>query len=296
MYKLILFAILLSTSLSYSQDYNPLVKEGALWVTTYFDDFGVDEYCAFKIESDTMVNNVTYNKVYKSTVEPIEGQQEFRFLDRSLFGLIRESDKQVYFIRYEDYVFLENCPIDEESLIYDFNIEVGDTLSLCNTVMVAGNSVIFSEIQNRVEFNIPSKVFLYSDYDQEYLIEGIGNSKGIFVNATNFLSTGYFLSRLIYYCEDDTDCPFLVSSNDLFEDQEVVIYPNPTQSMLRVTFPDSDNYDYTVMSISGRHLLSGMTNHLSELDLDMSHIESGMYLMQLTKGEQSYVSKFIVSK
>jgi len=66
--------------------------------------------------------------------------------------------------------------------------------------------------------------------------------------------------------------------------------------MLRVTFPDSDNYDYTVMSISGRHLLSGMTNHLSELELDMSQVESGMYILQLTKGEQSYVSKFIVSK
>jgi len=295
MNKLILFLILLSTSSSYCQDYNPLVKEGAIWVTTYFDDYGVDFYCAFKIESDTVVNNITYNKVFKSNIEPIAGQQEFRFLDRSFFGLIREVDKQVFFIRFEDYVFMENCPIDEESLIYDFDIEVGDTLLMCNTVMVEGNSVIFSEIEDRVEFNIPSKVFLYSDYDQEYLIEGIGNSKGIFSDATNFLSTGYFLSRLIYYCEDDTDCPFLVSSNDLFEDEEIAIYPNPTQGMLRVTLSDSDNYDYTVMSISGRHLLSGMTNHLSELELDMSHIESGMYLMQLTKGEQSYVTKFLVA-
>jgi len=72
-------------------------------------------------------------------------------------------------------------------------------------------------------------------------------------------------------------------------------YPNPTQGNLLVTLPESGNYNYTVTSESGRLILSGTSDHISELELDMSHVESGMYLLQLTTDEQSYVTKVVVA-
>jgi len=173
MNKLILFFILLSTSSVNAQDYNPLVKEGAIWVISYIDDYGIDNYNAFKIESDTIVNNISYQKVYNSQVEPISGQTEFRFINKSLFGLIRETGKQVFLIKNENYIFLSgDCPLGEESLIYDFNLEIGDTIDLCNTMYFEDDPLIINEIETRIEFDIVSKIFSYSEfYGDGYLIE-----------------------------------------------------------------------------------------------------------------------------
>ena len=129
----------------------------------------------------------------------------------------------------------------------------------------------------------------------------ISDTTAEFPEVWNDITTVYALTI--------TDTLGCVEHSDPFEsfvktsslDQEIsgsqlYAYPNPTGGILFVTLPDNGRYGYTVMSLSGRHILSGTSENHLQLELDMSYLNAGMYLIKVTNGEKNYVAKFLVSK
>mgnify|MGYP006336079193 FL=1 len=116
MKKLVLLLIIVIATNAMA--YTPIVVEGYSWnVVCPWDYVGdnIERYTTHveKIEGDSIVNGVTYKKLWK--YYPNEPEK------RSLVGLLREDVEAQKVWAYGNGV---------EALMYDFDVEAGDTISL----------------------------------------------------------------------------------------------------------------------------------------------------------------------
>ncbi len=113
-----------------AQEYHPFVEDGKTWICYDYEyensmlrDSTTYRYECFKIEGDTIINNVKYSKLLnigwlKHRFIGEKGRYEIYFTYDTLYaGALRESERRVWFWRNGD---------TEERLLYDFNMHVGD--------------------------------------------------------------------------------------------------------------------------------------------------------------------------
>ncbi|MBK7410394.1 MAG: T9SS type A sorting domain-containing protein [Saprospirales bacterium] len=163
----------------------------------------------------------------------------------TLHAAIRDDtlQRKVFLYRFNDYGTGDtfgNCPLLEEFLLYDFDLEVGDTLpGLCLFYSGLGDVVIDS-IYTSEHHDYSLKTFLFHSYlgdlqDIEFL-ERIGfHDSGIFNNDFPFLS---FNPVLHEYCIGD-DCDYLLSAKEpIGKSTRLRVYPNPATSHIRLALSD----------------------------------------------------------
>ena len=102
----------------YGQEYYPFPESNAIWnqyrVHVEHPQLlqGITRY---GLIGDTIINDKLYSKVYD-----IEDDSCLNINNATYFGAIREEEKKIYaLIAYGQ---------EEEILLYDFNVEVGDTV------------------------------------------------------------------------------------------------------------------------------------------------------------------------
>ncbi len=115
--KLILFCIisLFCKVQAQKYQYHPIVNEELAW--SYCDIRGVENYYdltyyRFSFIGDILINDMQYKKVYR---EDCSGNKLY-------MGAFRENGKQIYGV--SDQFAVDNI----EQLIYDFNMEEGDSI------------------------------------------------------------------------------------------------------------------------------------------------------------------------
>ena len=142
-----LFTIIVYLNVS-AQDYVPMAIDSATWFLGYKDENPqFNNLIAMRLEGDTIVNNLTYLKIYHYSYSNIG----IKVSSRKLFGLIRDDvdERKVFggFINETQNEFEEfvgdtiQCNWGEEdnfieNLLYDFSIDVGDTLNACMYNMI----------------------------------------------------------------------------------------------------------------------------------------------------------------
>lgn len=81
---------------------------------------------------------------------------------------------------------------------------------------------------------------------------------------------------------------------------QLTIYPNPTQGNVNILFTESlKDYDATVYSISGSIVKKSSNSNFnsSVLELDLSDVDAGLYIIKIKSSEGSdYISKISVTK
>ena len=75
------------------------------------------------------------------------------------------------------------------------------------------------------------------------------------------------------------DIDGLLSTDD-FENNQVTIYPNPTQSKINLSLNFSKEVDYKLFSPLGKQLMTG-TITSSNAEIDISHLPSNIYFLKL---------------
>ena len=80
-----------------------------------------------------------------------------------------------------------------------------------------------------------------------------------------------------------------VGVEDLVYDGAIAIYPNPTTGELNVVSSRFKNILVTMYSVSGQIVV----NETSENVIDISHLENGVYFMNVKVGELTYIRKVI---
>ncbi len=176
--------------------YYPLVQEAnnrQKWNVVYMASMNYpNDYFTEtqSIRDNITLDGVDYKLVWKEDV----------YDSKRIAGAVREEDKRVYFRRKTEQNF------QDEVLLYDFNLTVGDTV----TVNWMGQQLMVLE-ESEVEINGTMRRKLIFGPD-EYWIEGVGSSYG-FLNSGYEDIVGSFVHLLCYHENGN-----LVWDNEAFDD------------------------------------------------------------------------------
>ena len=178
-------------------NYVPLVHEGndrQKWNVVYIlanDNYPNDYHTEIQsIRDNINLDGVDYKLVWTESV----------YDSKRIAGAVREEDKRVYYRRKLSQSY------EEEVLLYDFNLTVGDTV----TVNWFGQPLtVIEETEVEVDGTMRRKLVFGPE---EYWIEGVGSSYG-FLNSGYENWMGAFVHLLCYHENGD-----LVWDNEAFDD------------------------------------------------------------------------------
>ena len=288
MKKLLLFFLVpfLLLADSKAQSYIPLVIDSSHWFTTpYLTSPSPPpyEYFEYFILGDTIVSSTSYKKVFYRTEWSSNGYGNMTS-SFSLYALLREdtTNKKVYAIPIQN--FGNNCSLNQEVLLYDFDLQVGDTIKPADFCLLYNNK----EINNIAPVNtwLTSKKFETKTSPDE-LYEGVGSYYGLFEVVELSVSGPY--PYLIDYCRGGlSNCTYLTLGIDNQSLENIFkISPNPTHEVLNIS--TTFNYQFiSVYNISGK-----LVKTTANTQIKVSDLPKGMYFIKLTGYGNNVVKKFI---
>lgn len=296
-YFFILFALgFYAQNLSAQLSYTPFPEGEAVWHVAYWEDecpipfpCRFDQY-AYK--GDTMVNNLTYHRLYYT-------YQVFGEVTQGGYkGLIRQdtAQKKVYY-------FPSNEP--GEYLLYDFNLQIGDTLPVTynhgalDEMVVENIDTLLMNGAYRKSYRL-----LPPNYngDTTLLIEGIGATSGL-INALG-TSNGWERYSLLTCFQADGEtiyspydiglCTILgiVDQNNTIQ---VSLQPNPVRqgSELTLTSDIPTAINAKIFNVFG-NLIWESEKDSNEIKWDTRLFNRGIYFVKVFHKEQFIALRKII--
>jgi hypothetical protein len=221
--------ILFTNGLMYAQKYTYklLALEGAhWWVELNDDNFPLEppDHYQYVVRGDSVLNEITYKKVYyRDLTDQNPHLIEYEILSR----LVRDDtlNKKVYAI-YLDFPQW-NCPENEDILLYDYDLNVGDSMNTCLTNWTGPN--IIQSIGYEFIYGEERKVI----NSGENGIEGIGSNYGVFEwgfgskeRGLNDRGWGFSLFDYCLGTDEECGCQW-VDIEERKETPAFRVYPNP---------------------------------------------------------------------
>lgn len=284
----LLILLLLLSSFSQAQNY---LQPGSQWrinatglsmsAPCYFTEQYVCE-----ITGDSLIGGQTYQKISchglktEGPTSPGPGSNcEPPTTFNRLYALVRQDSLKLYI--YD---------ISEEKLLYDFDLQVGDTLPLSynnydNQVTV--DSITTIQIGNEVR-----NVFHFTQQNQSSeinkIIEGVGHNWGFIgtMQPFEFFETSlecYAINDTAYYPSLGAPCELNVG---LSEQSEVVLlksYPNPTDATIIIeTGSLKASHAWDIFDVYGTKC-SVVKNGIEAgaITLDLSSFKPGVYFVRI---------------
>ncbi len=235
------------------------------------------------VSGDTIINNEHYKKLYNYTII----RRNFPPLERIVYGYIgairNMEGKKVGFISYED---------SEESIIYDFNLIVGDTLRDVNEDVAVVTSIDSMEycgvFHKRFNLNVENS-------EPQFLVEGIGYSSGLVYpffyqfEITNTLKC--------YTIKDSTaceTCDLLLADKLISKDISFSLFPNPNNGNFTIKTEEEivevKIFDMMGLLVYQEYNVIGIEGFNNDIQL-----ASGVYwLLSTTKNENKFLEKLLI--
>ncbi len=232
---LIAILMLIAATPSHAQDYISTAVEGAHWIVNLdITDTPqpVDGLWEYYAQGDTVIGIITYKKIlYRQLVVTQDGPPFYAEEPYELFGFLRDDiqERKVYAISLFE-TSMEQCPINEEYMLFDFSLQVGDTANLC---------IVPSFIDIIINEKYPSDILgfnttVYSGGEYQFY-EGMGSNRGLFETLFSPFKKTYEKSisdtYLYYYCRQ-TPCSLIVSSPEYQLEYEIKVLPNPASDYI----------------------------------------------------------------
>ncbi len=291
MKKFVIISVFLSFNFAFSQEYYPLVEENNEW-NTIFEVYTPPNMPAiywtesFKISGDTVINEKNYKKLYKT-------DEEFP-VNWTYWGGLREENQKIWHIGTNNY---------PEQQLYDFMVNVGDTVSFLYAPMVV-DSIVNKPINGANRKHI---YFSYFDpFFTEYWIEGIGSNLGVLQSGFGNAIGGWSWTlckfedgELVYMNPDYNSC-YLVSTG-IEENKagpELTISPNPVRGQFELRSSMFEVEGLKIISIyngEGRKVKEIRNTEESEsITINAEGWNRGLYLIRLETGGKVFSSKLII--
>jgi hypothetical protein len=265
---------------------NTRVEIGEDWIrySNYYRDF---------IDGDTVLNSHEYFKIYRSGYQCKEYIMSpppppvYTYYNHSLTYLLREENNRWYAYYW-----------NVDHLIYDFNLDTGDTLvsflaSYCyNDTVVAVDSVLIDgDYKKRLYLNL---------FGAEYIIEGIGATSGLFEPFCQF----EYHSDLVCYArngislwgETTEECDLAVNIDENFREMNLdLIYPNPCKDFITLSVPSElGRVSCTLYNALGILVCQDFFESPSTNRIDVRSLPRGIYFATLVAEGLTHTTKLIV--
>lgn len=244
----------------------------------------------------------------------------------------------VYFLGYfyEDtlnrkvYVVTDNPDdhiITEESLLYDFNIGIGETVDdyydfrafsedhPANSIVISVDSIEIESNYRRI-IGIQYELFQCENdneikIDTTYWIEGIGNTAGFTLPLFVPMNAGdYAVDVLACVFNGDEvvftnphewhncDSVFLqfIPIIDLNSEEKVTVYPQPADQLLNIDLnlgSREGNFTIQILDLSGK-LIYRQAYFTADINIPVNNIQTGIYLIRIQYENGFYFSRKII--
>ncbi|NOX46092.1 MAG: T9SS type A sorting domain-containing protein [Chlorobi bacterium] len=286
--------LLLTSSIVHSQNYVPFPEENAFWTVLEFNYLnGGYDVVVYTVKGDTTVNENQFKKVFRLTEIPNSEDTLW-----TLHCLMRQETgkKKIFFVRlYQGET--------QEKLGYDFDVNIGDTISLpAFDYANIGDSIylivnpVFDSTQlwngeSRKNYFFAS-IMQYGSFDLQ-VIEGVGEWKSPFPNLfywdafhqpeMNCLEVnGEYLYG--FTADPSENCGFdFLGVNEVPDEPKIRVYPNPANKILHVesSISKGEKTDVRIFNSIGKEVFFGSFQKSNEgkIIIDISDYPSGIYFV-----------------
>jgi hypothetical protein len=229
----------------FCQEYKPFPTSDAVWsvflISTCDNDSpGDTSLLRYSIQGDTVYNEVEYKKLMVTRGDTVNPITEFA-------GGFREESKKIYYFG-QDFLGFD---YHEELLLYDFNVDVNDTIShdiygSMKSIILEIDSIMIDDYY-RKRYKVDNGWWYHR---QDYIIEGMGSVlNGLLGHITMIPTCGYHYWEHVCYTENGqvlyknpvfTDCfaGVNLSGIEATEVNRIRIFPNPFREYFEVSIPE----------------------------------------------------------
>jgi len=278
----------LSSFLGKAQQYVPLVVDSSHWFIVPFEQgfypppYSISEYFLY---GDTVVSSVSYKKVFYRS-ETINSTAYSPLSSTfSLYALLREDtlNKKVYSILFQN-ISGSSCLLNQEVLLYDFDIQVGDTLKPANICHLFNDKRITDIVQGNAW--LASKTYGFNTNAEE-LYEGIGSNYGLFEIIE--LPSGFLYPSLHDYCRGSiSNCNSITTSIKRNEiNNGITMFPNPFIDHFTISTNENIKFEYQVLSLNGKILERGVTQSNISIPINL---DKGIYIIKILSIDKTIIT------
>ncbi len=117
-------------------------------------------------------------------------------------------------------------------------------------------------------------------------------ASGIYYFAFNHISATPQATAMSFAL--DTFAISSVLGNEQFKIDKLAIYPNPTTSLLNVNTNGSETISSVqIVDLNGRQVIAKSFSNVSEAQINVNELSTGMYLINITSGDRTVTKKFL---
>lgn len=262
----------------------------AVWSEIYWGSETPDVFQQYALfNEDTLINGLVYHKIYHNV-----NLSKITFESSRSVGAIREDGhKRVWATNLKTtYINPEYLNENEEIMLYDFSLHVGDTIRAKrdHANMGHGDYMVVKQIDSLKIHKSIRKVFSFEPYPWVKWIEGIGNIQGL-IFPYGDLTTGGYNNKLICMHQNDTlmyidsnaeDCipQFVIDGIDLLPNTDIKVYPNPACGST-VYFENLDFETLELFDSNGNLVRTGNIKGIECYELNVLNLHPGIYYYRL---------------
>lgn len=273
--------------------YHPFPDSAAVWnihflAYCFFNGDGNDYY-SITFSGDTIVNSQTYHKLSTPFIQSFStgicgsGIAGYR-------GAIRQdiTNKKVFYLPPAD---------STEELLYDFNMQVGDTVKgyietyAIDTVESIDSVLVGSSYRKRWTIN--------SCYNIQ-LIEGIGSTYGLIRFSPGCATDGPAISVICFrqngqslYPATSINCELITSDNFVERSlNKINIFPNPSNGSFTIDLDKADVNEIKVYNLLGSLIFCKQVNKQTKFDID--NLQHGIYILSIIGSDNKTTNRVII--
>ena len=245
-----------------------------------------NQYTTFfhRFEGDTLIEGKTYKKVW---IAEDEHHQNWFFYG----AFVREENNRVYYREF----------FGEEGLIYDFNITLGDTVTVTNPLAPDGILLTLTGIDSiQTEQGYRKRWKLVKDEfsTDEYWIEGIGSESGVLNSGTGVfggLCGSYTLlcfheeNNPVYLNPEYETCYYMLldDGNNVSHKESFDLKYDRFNQQLNIKFSDREPKQIILRNISGIPVYNNQSEDDS-VSIHLFNFPKGLYIVTvIQKGQMS---------
>ncbi len=286
MKKGIIFIALISIPFfSFCQEQFPVFSEDNYWEIRHSDIFGPPFFMTIKISGDSIINEQSYKMIWWED-------------ESTLLGFGFDENKKTYFrpIGWEQ---------TEDIVIYDFNLDIGDTFDL--PVILSSSPFWEIYFEESIVEGIDSVTLNDGSFRKRYhfSVDNIfdtchGNGEWTFIDG---IGSNIHPAYVLFYCFEfgiELDC-YSNQSQELHGNclysptfevpiNPIKVFPNPTDNKLIIKAPGNEILSLLLLDINGHQvLLEKNGDHMN-----LGELPGGVYFLKVQMRSGSVFTERIV--
>jgi hypothetical protein len=258
----------------------------------WFPQGSIDDLYSFTLSGDTTINSNIYHKLNTPFIQH-NGIGQCSSLPIGYRGALREDvlNKRVYYI----------APLSTvEELLYDFNLNVGDTITGALSAVSGILDTVIS-IDTILIGNDYRKIWYISSYYSIYIIEGIGSTYGLISQTPGNIPDAdgieldcHSVDMIPLYPNNSTSCNTITSIKyNKRNNANISIMPNPSNGAFIVELPS--NHNWVTLNIADNQGKTVRQENVStQSKVSFSLDISGLYLLRLVDNNGLTTTKKLI--